>query len=109
MRVRRPSFLRGGEDRSMTTRGFDETPDPRDEGIPAPGADPGRQVGVVRDTAVASVAPAYGLLEEPQSPFDLLKYWGLVLKHRWLLAVGVALSVCLGLSVTFLSTSMYRA
>lgn len=89
--------------------GFDDDGDPQPAGIPVPAADPSRQVGAARDNALGPVAPAYGPDEEPGSAVDLLKYWGLVLKHRWLFLAGTMIALILGYGVTFLMTPIYRA
>ena len=93
----------------MNARAFDEKSDPRQVGIPVPAPDSGRQVGDPRDNAVGPPANYGNPPEEPDSPFDLLRYWGLFLKHRWLFVGGIVISLCLGYGVTFLTTPIYRA
>jgi polysaccharide biosynthesis transport protein len=87
---------------------FGETADPGPPGIPVPAADPSRQVGVARDNAPAAF-PYGSLCDEPRSSFDLLKYWGLFLKHRWLFLAGTMIALCLGYGITFLTPAIYRA
>lgn len=87
---------------------FDNTPDPRALGIPVPAADGSRQLSTARDSGEAAL-PYGSLFDEPHSTFDLLKYWGLLLKHRWVFVAGVVVALCLGYGVTFLTTPMYRA
>jgi polysaccharide biosynthesis transport protein len=86
----------------------DETPDPRSPGIPVPAGDAGRQVGAARDYGPAAL-PYGSLYEEPRSPFDPLKFWGLFLKHRWVFVTGAMIALCLGYGITFLTTPIYRA
>ncbi len=93
---------------NLRASNFDETPDPRPPGIPVPAADPSRQVEAARYNAPAALA--YGSYsEEPQSSFELLKYWGLFLKHRWVFLAGTMIALCLGWAITFLTPSIYRA
>lgn len=47
--------------------------------------------------------------EDEDSGFDLLRYWNMVLKHRWLLAGALALGLAAGAVVTLLTTPVYRA
>jgi polysaccharide biosynthesis transport protein len=85
---------------------FDETPDSRAPGIPVPFSYPSRQVATVRDNALA---PYGSLYDEPQSSFDLLKFWGLFLKYRWLFAAASIIAFLLGYGITFLASPIYRA
>lgn len=92
----------------MNIRPFEETPEPP-AGIPAIG-DQNRHVGGLGANALGPAAAPYGYpQEEQESAFDLLKYWGLFLKHRWLFLAGTLVSLCLGFAVTFLMTPIYRA
>jgi capsular exopolysaccharide synthesis family protein len=89
---------------------FDDSADPRPTGIPVPAADPGRQIGAARDNSLGPLAaPDGSLYEEPEFALNILKYWGLFLKHRWLFLAGTMIALCLGYGVTFLITPIYRA
>lgn len=93
---------------NMRAPNFDEVPDPHSSGVPIPAADSGRQVGVARDNAPAPLYGAYPP-EEIQNSFDIVKYWGLFLKHRWLFLTSVIFALCAGYALTFLATPLYRA
>ncbi len=87
---------------------FDETPEPRAPGMPVPATDPHRRVGDAQYNSVG--APSYNsAYEEPQSSFNLLKYWGIFVKHRWVFLAGVLLALCYGYGKTVLATPIYRA
>jgi polysaccharide biosynthesis transport protein len=88
---------------------FDETPDPRTPGIPVPAGDAGRQLETARDNAPPAALGYGSSYEEPPSSFDLLKYWGLFLKHRWLFAAATVIALCFGSGITFLATPIYNA
>ena len=90
--------------------GFDESEDPRSGGIPVPTGVSDRQIGVTRDNALAPLAPSDGYAyEEPPSNLDILKYWGLFFKHRWLFVAGALIALSLGFGATFLMTPIFRA
>lgn len=47
--------------------------------------------------------------DEAQPAFDLLDYWGIFLKRRWLILGALASGLALGVAVTLLTTPVYRA
>jgi len=47
--------------------------------------------------------------EEAGDAFNLLHYWHLVVKYRWLLAAALTIGLAIGLVVTLLTTPVYRA
>jgi polysaccharide biosynthesis transport protein len=87
---------------------FDEVPHLWPSGIPVLAAERSRQVGAVRDNAPGA-HPYSSLYEEPHSAFDLLKFWGLFLKHRWVFLASTMSVLCLGYGITLLMTPIYRA
>lgn len=88
---------------------FDQMADRQPSGIPVPVADPNRQVEAASYGSLAGASRYGSSYEEPQSPFDPLKYWGLLLKHRWLFLAAAVISFCYGFGITFLATPIYRA
>ena len=47
--------------------------------------------------------------EDADGAFNLLHYWHLVVKYRWLLAGALVVGLAIGLVVTLLTTPIYRA
>jgi capsular exopolysaccharide synthesis family protein len=46
---------------------------------------------------------------DPEDAFNLLHYWHLAVKYRWLLAAALVLGLAAGVVVTLLTTPVYRA
>ncbi|MGB7088456.1 MAG: polysaccharide biosynthesis tyrosine autokinase [Methylovirgula sp.] len=91
-------------------RGFDfNEPEPRQPGLPAPASNENRQMESGSHNALAPASPYNSFYDEPQSSFDLLKYWGLLLKHRWLFLAAAVIGLAYGYGSTYLATPIYRA
>jgi capsular exopolysaccharide synthesis family protein len=84
---------------------FDESPESRPTAVAA--TDSRRQIDTLQEAAPS--LPYGSAYEEPKSSLDLLRYWGLFLKHRWLVSAVMAIALSLGLGITFLSTPTYVA
>src|SRR5665213_514811 len=88
--------------------GSDEASDPQPGGVLVAAVSPSRQVDAAQNNGPAAL-PYGSLYEEPASSFDVLKYWGLILKHRWLCLAGPMIALSLGYGITFLMVPIYRA
>ena len=57
------------------------------------------------------MAPGYGAPPQEEHNFvhDLLRYFWILVRHRWIVGGVVVFFLCVGLLVTFLSTPVYRA
>jgi polysaccharide biosynthesis transport protein len=94
----------------MNAHAFDSTPDQQSGDITVVGPDSRRELGAAQAHSLDSVGRAYGYPnEQPESSFDLLRYWGLLLKYRWIFLVGAISAICIGYGMTFLATPIYRA
>ena len=93
----------------MNAHSPDPGSEPQPAGMPIPAQQAGGQLFPAQDRALGAVGP-YGYPDEqPDSKLDLLKYWGLVLKHRWVFLSAVVGALCLGYLATLLATPIYRA
>lgn len=93
----------------MNAHSSDIEPDARAAGVPVPTKGTAGRLFPSQERALGPVE-AYGSADEhPQSSFDLLKYWGLLLKHRWVFIAAVLIALSIGYGVTLLSTPIYRA
>lgn len=68
-----------------------------------------------REEAAADHAPAYRVSEfafdeeREAGGFDVLQYWNLVVKYRWLLVASLVIGLASGVVVTLLTKPIYRA
>ena len=81
--------------------------DPRGSRVPA--LTPERPVQAFGGTDLPASQLGYPEAPGPDSRLDALKYLDIVLKHRRLLLIAAALSLCFGVAVNLLTTPLYRA
>jgi polysaccharide biosynthesis transport protein len=81
-------------------------PKPDSPGIAIPARDQSREVAAAPGNALG---PYYGPYPEETNSFSLAKYWGLILKYRWLFVGSTVFALCFGYGATFLTTPLYRA
>jgi polysaccharide biosynthesis transport protein len=94
----------------MNFRDFDfNESEPRQPGLPARASNENRPVEAGFNNSLAPTSPYNSFYDEPQSSFDLLKYWGLFLKHRWLFLAAAMVALVYGYGSTYLATPIYRA
>jgi len=82
-----------------------------DEPSPLPAATPGERLaqgGIARQNAVALELLRDAHSDNPDQ-IDLLAYWRILLKRRWLVLSAVAVAAGIALLLTLTATPMYRA
>ena len=68
-----------------------------------------QEPAVDRRGAVRLMEAPVEVVEEEEDAFNLIRYWHLVVKYRWLLATALVAGLAVGVVVTLLTTPVYRA